>query len=94
MAARSHVGFCNWKIAMPMSARCCCAKCFGSKEKATAMGRLPRPFCIRPYLLKGIASSVGGGNAMLLRQALEGGMKVVLEALRQQVHAITEPDEI
>ena len=36
----------------------------------------------------------GGGNAMLLRQALEGGMKVVLEALRQQVHTISEPEEI
>ena len=35
-----------------------------------------------------------GGNAMLLRQALEAGLKTILDDLREQVHPIETPDEI
>lgn len=35
-----------------------------------------------------------GGNAMLLRQALDAGLKTVLDDLREQVHPIETSDEI
>ncbi len=35
-----------------------------------------------------------GGNAMLLRQALEAGMKTMLDELRRQVHQIETPAEM
>jgi len=35
-----------------------------------------------------------GGDAMLLREQLEGGIKIMLEALREQAHEINSPAEI
>ena len=35
-----------------------------------------------------------GGNAMLLRQSLEAGMKTILKELRGQVHQIETPEEM
>ena len=35
-----------------------------------------------------------GGNAMLLRQALEAGLKTILDELRGQVHQIETPEEM
>ena len=35
-----------------------------------------------------------GGNAMLLRQALETGMKVMLDALKQQIQSVSGTEEI
>lgn len=35
-----------------------------------------------------------GGDAMLLREHLEGGIKIILEALREQAHEISSPAEV
>ncbi len=43
---------------------------------------------------EGLRFIAAGGNAMLLRQALDAGLKTVLDDLRKQVHPIETPDEI
>ncbi len=43
---------------------------------------------------EGLRFISAGGNAMLLRQALDAGLKTVLDDLREQVHPIETSDEI
>ena len=55
------------------------------RQSVTAMARRRRRRCIRRYYAEGHRFISAGGDAMLLRQALEAGLKFMLRRIARQV---------
>ena len=77
-----------------MSARCCCARRSGGQREQFGDGAATAAILYQTVYAEGHRFINAGGNAMLLRQALEAGMKSLLEDLRRQVRAVSSQEEI